>query len=94
MIDECDLGNEDARLDEIYNMVDDLFLAGNFDEVDNLLPNVDPGNLGITLTIGWLTVTSWAADKLKNRNDLVRRARNFFEKEAPGDVEALLHGLD
>ena len=61
----------DKRLDEIYNKVDDLLLAGKFEEVDKLLSYIDVRNTNIDILLGWLTITLAARSKLKNR-------ANFF----------------
>ncbi|TFH46695.1 MAG: hypothetical protein E4H01_09535 [Lysobacterales bacterium] len=86
--------NEDDKLDEIFNKVDDLFLAGKFEEADALLSAVDPREIGETLTIGWLTITFAARDRLQNRDALVARARAYFEAEIPEAAAALLKGLE
>jgi len=85
----------DDQIDEIFDKVDDLFLAGKFAEADALLPGVDPAALDASLIVAWLTITMAARDKLKNRGDLVKRARAHFEKIEPADrVDNLFRGLE
>ena len=84
----------DDELDKIFDKVDMLCTDGKFEELDALIQDVEPRAIGTDLTVGWLTITRAAAHKLKNRDAMVERARQFFMDVAPHSVADLLNGLE
>lgn len=84
----------DDELDKIFDKVDMLCEDGKFEELDALIQDVEPRSIGTDLTVGWLTITRAAADKLKNRGALVDRARVFFTDVSPHSAHELLNGLE
>ena len=66
----------DERLDDIYDVVDELFLAGEFRKVDTLLyamKNCDD----FDIQLGLLTITIPAKSKLNNRQAIFDCARDY-----------------
>lgn len=84
---------EDYALDSIMDKVDDLFLSGNFAKVDELLEALEPAELGINLTVGWLTATCDGRDKLVKRSAFVDKAFAYFQRVAPPRAANLIKGL-
>ena len=86
--------NLHKRLDAIFDTIDDLCLAGKFDEVDNVLKNVDIQNEPTTLLIGYLTITLMAhkgnklncrtlfydkvEEELRRRGETEKRIKNLL----------------
>ncbi len=67
------LGNHDAALDILYDKIDGLLRSERFDEVDQLLSNIDVDDLSPDLLLGILTASLPAKSKLPSRTV-------FFEK--------------
>lgn len=83
----------DYATDAIMDTVDDLFLRDEFDKVDEMLPDLEPNELGIDLTIVWLVSTMAAKDKLSKRSAFVDKAIVYFQATAPLRAANLLGGL-
>tara|TARA_R110000751_G_scaffold30178_3_gene77398 strand:+ start:1886 stop:2131 length:246 start_codon:yes stop_codon:yes gene_type:complete len=78
----------DQQLDDIYDIVDDLFDEDLFGKVDTLLACIDPA-LDIDLMLGWLTVTLPAKHLLKNRDRLVSDLKGRLERKDWNILEGL-----
>ncbi len=77
----------------ILENIDNLFLAGRFEEADTCLRVVDTTRLGTYTISSFLTFTKVAEDRLPSRADFVRRAEERYREIAPDRVERLMKGL-
>jgi hypothetical protein len=88
----ADRGHIDAALDIIYDQVDEMLLAGKFDDVDHLLGGIDVGMLSVDLLIGILTATLPARQRLANRPLFYARVEQALTER--GELKTgLLEGL-
>jgi hypothetical protein len=86
-------GQIDSALDIIYDQVDELLLAGEFHQVDDLLASATPEQLSIDLLLALLTSTLPAKSKLSNRSAFFRRVEDALQSR--GELrDGLLIGLD
>jgi uncharacterized protein (TIGR04255 family) len=89
-----------ARLDAIFDRVDEWLLAGNFEKADEIFrllrQQFFQEALGCTeLTLGFLTVTHGAQEHLSCRRAFIVQLRNaLVEREGESRTRALLGGLD
>lgn len=87
-------GAEEALLDFIYDRLDNLLLAGDFDTCDAILTEVNVARLDSVGMIGFLTITLPARQRLDAREGLVTRIRDALLQKRPGhEVDGLLQGL-
>lgn len=86
-------GRTDAALDMVYDMIDDLLCAGQFDECDRLLNDADPDGCSTDILLCLLTATLPASDKLPRREKLMGLARKVIRRRGL-DAEELLAGLE
>lgn len=86
-------GDIDNALDVLFDKVDDLLLAGSFEECNRLLPLIDVGRLDTHLLVSVLSITKAASGLLPARQQLVRRVEERLAVIAPERVERLLGGL-
>jgi hypothetical protein len=82
----------DAKLDIIYNVIDNLLLKGRFDLVDLQLRRMDVENANTDILLGYLTITFAAKSKLPSRPAFFERAEQTLKKRPEWD-ELLLYGL-
>jgi hypothetical protein len=66
----------DERLDDIFDVIDDLLLAGEFRKVDTLLYAVRECE-DFSFQIGVLTITAAARSKLPSRKDIFTRMNHW-----------------
>lgn len=86
---------EEALLDLIYDRLDDLLVAGDFDSCDAILAAVEVARLDPVGMVGFLTITLPARERLPSRAALVTRAREALSQRRPqNEVDALLRGLE
>lgn len=87
--------SEDRVLDALYNAVDDLFLQGRFDEVDQLLEDLisleELQDFDKTLLLGIATITLSAHNHLPSRDNFLKQLDKIWE--ADPEREVLLKGL-
>jgi len=90
-----DAETEDRAIDKLYEEIDDLLLAGKFDEVNARLLRVKPGELEPLIALGWLTITFAAKHKLSNRSVYYDRVEmNFYSRFPAKRAKKLLDGLE
>lgn len=65
----------EKELDIMFANLDDLLLAGRFDEVDNILAATDIGQADDTLLLVMLTATVAARDKLSKRQQFFQQVK-------------------
>ena len=83
----------DTELDEIYDLIDDLFHVGEFERVNSILQDLDLKNTETDLLIGYLTATLPAKNKLPYRETFYRKVEKLLKER--GDYEdGLLNGLE
>ncbi len=86
-------GRLNAALDEIYNHVDEMLLAGMFSEVDDRLESIDCDEHSTDLLLAMLTITYAAKSSLPRRTDFYNRAEDSIRRR--GELEdGLLFGLE
>jgi hypothetical protein len=83
------------RLDAIFNAVDELLLAGQFDLVDAML-TADPAKMPIVKMVGLLSISRAAEEHLPNYAAFYSRCRvEVFRRESDAErVERLFQGLE
>lgn len=88
---------ESRKLDNLFDQVDDLLVAGRFGEVDKFIRTFPVGSSPIVICIGLLTVCGAARPELndlKEIDNLRRRVRSRITELAPDRVETLMYGLE
>jgi len=87
----------ERAIDVVFNTIDDLLLAGEFDSVNQMLQDlIEFGveRLSDTLIVAFLTITLAAKSKLPARQPLFDKIEKHFEKtHSNEDVFKLLQGL-
>ena len=85
----------DKRIDEIYNYIDDLMLAHQFEDVDKVLRAVDTENEPINILITYLTVSLPLRDRLARRDlyDRILRRITIQDNLEGERIYGLLSGL-
>ena len=88
--------DNDEEIDNVYRTIDEMFNAGKFSEVEDLLDNVVVHKVSITLGLGYLTITLMPLGRTNDaRQRLVKRLRDHLTNvETPERIEALLRGLE
>lgn len=84
----------DKGIDVLFNHIDDAFLAGEFEYVNNILEQLDLERLCISLVLAVLTITKAARPHLPYQVEFTRRARARLEVLAPDRIEGLMRGLE
>jgi hypothetical protein len=87
----------DKALDALFNYVDDLYIAGNFVEVDDFIiqAQADVELLSPVLMVGVMSITHMAKPKLTKRKDFVEACREkFIRTEGPARAKRLIAGFD
>jgi hypothetical protein len=88
-----DRGETERAVDELFEQLDDLLLAGDFESCDRALGCMDEARLDSYTLIAALSVTLMAAAKLPRRNEFVRRTRRRLAELDPVRADRLLEGL-
>lgn len=86
--------NIDQRLDEIFNELDGLLFEGRYEEVDEILSNVNVNVEPLAVLVGYLTITFQRREVLLDRLPLMHAIRERVENEVPERAERILDGLD
>lgn len=81
-------------LDFMFDHIDNLLCAGEFDKVGELLDAVDMSKLDVLLVVGFLSITLRAALLLPTRPSFVARATERVRELDPERMKSLLIGLD
>jgi hypothetical protein len=90
-LDKC--GQTDTALDIIFDQIDEMLLAGEFDRLNQLLIDTDTKQYSVDLLLGILTATLPAKDRLPSRTDFFPRVEQTLRSR--GELkEGLLIGLD
>ncbi len=81
-------------LNFMYKHIDDLLIAEEYAEVDEILQEVVPCELDPTLTVGFLTITFMWREHLAERQEVYEAAEaHFAEIFPPERLPGLLGGL-
>lgn len=80
-------------LDKIYDWIDDLLSRGEFERVDSILESVDISRLDTPSSLGFLTLTTRAKDRMPNRQALFERMRQDLDDKGE-ETAAILRGLE
>lgn len=84
-------------MDALFDYIDDLCIAGNFDTVDKFVAESETEieNLSTQILVGVLSITHPARSKLTNRKSLISACRvKFLKTEGERRAKALLDGFD
>ena len=85
---------EDALLDALHDEIGDALAAGDFAGVDAKITKVDVAATSITTLLGWLSITSAAAEHLPARAGLaIATIRRLCREEGEDRARELLRGL-
>lgn len=91
-LDHADGSNLDAALDIIFDEVDEMLLAGEYDRLNRLLAEMSTGAIPVELLLGVLTATLPARHRLPNRASFLARVAQTLRDR--GELEdGLLGGL-
>ncbi len=82
-----------TAIDSLCSRVDDLLLAGEFSQADEVLSAVDEARIDSNVMVALLVVTRAAKDKLGQRKHLVDRIEDALRSKMPSRVDELLAGL-
>lgn len=86
-------GQADAALDLLYDSIDELLKTGKFNEVDEILSQMDVSEYSADILLGVLTATLPARDELKSRPQFFREVEQSLRRR--GEYEdCLLVGLE
>jgi len=84
----------DAAIDVLFDHVDDLLSAGEFDQCDEVLKDLDPNRLSNALIVAVLSITKAAGGHLPSRFHFAERSRaSLSQRIGPLRIEALLANL-
>ena len=83
--------NIDSKLDFIFDCIDDMLIAGEFSEVNEIIKKVDINKYDISLLLGFLTITLSAKNKLPYRSEFFMNVKNSYHKN---DVNEMFSGLE
>ncbi|MCI0643158.1 MAG: hypothetical protein L0Y72_18240 [Gemmataceae bacterium] len=86
-------GHNDASLDLIYDSVDELLRASQFEECNEILKGIEVESCSIDVLLAILTATAPARSQLKSRDQFFQLVKSFVERrglQEPG----LLDGLE
>ena len=92
MSDEESLETQ-KKLDELFDLFDDMFRADRFEDADKEIEKVDIAASSVTWLLGVLTATIAARTKLKNRPAFFQKVKEEFERRGETDPR-LLFGLE
>ncbi len=81
-----DNSEHDAALDIIYDTLDDLIIAGEYDNVDCFLDQLKVENFCPNLLYGISTITFYAAEHLPSRALFVNRVNVIFKDKGLTDL--------
>jgi hypothetical protein len=81
------------KLDAIFDAVDGLLLAGEYELVDAMLKGSDPEKMEVVRIISLLSLTRPAENKLPSRDEFFKKSWEVIEKRGR-DVKKLLGGLE
>lgn len=88
-----EIASTDSALDYIYEVMDELMNAGEFDVISEMLDEFDVKQSNVDILLGLLTSTLPAALKIKSRPKFFDRVKCFLIDM--GEYEkGLLKGLD
>lgn len=89
-------GEIDAALDVLFDLLDDLLLAGRFPDVNRILRAVPVETLEVAILVGFLTITGPARGALHDgRPAFLARVREELRKRLPDDeMTRVLRGLE
>ena len=79
-------GRIDAAIDLIFDAVDSLLCAGDFEGCDFLLQRVEVQRLSVDLMIAFLSITLTARDRLRERARFYSRVKHQIESERSVEV--------
>ncbi|MCI0377559.1 MAG: hypothetical protein L0215_08135 [Gemmataceae bacterium] len=86
-------GHSDASLDLIYDSVDELLRASQFEECDEILKGIEIEACSIDVHLAILTATAPARSQLRSRDHYFQQVKSLAERrglQEPG----LLDGLE
>jgi len=83
----------DRAIDILFKHIDTMFLDGEFEGCNEILPKIDLERLDTNLLVGLLSITVAAKDKLPSRPELVRRIEERLTILAPDRVRRLVSDL-
>lgn len=92
-----DLASEGKYLDAgdvIMDEMDQMFLDGNFNLANQVLPVIELEKLDTNLVTTFLCITLAARDKLPFREDFVQRAKARLQELAPDRWEKIMNRLE
>lgn len=84
--------HREADLDRLYDRLDELMLAGEWDVINEAICHMDVRSLPTDILIGWLTITNWNRDKVC-MNTVLRGLVPKIVKERGEWKDGLLNGL-
>lgn len=84
---------DDDLMDECYDIINDLLMAGNFKAVDLMLRIVSVTSLDIDGMITLLTLSNLAYKDLPYRETFLKEVEEELIKRGEGNVKSLLSGL-
>jgi hypothetical protein len=88
------LGSTDAAMDTVMERMDDLFIAGEFDEAGRVLDACDVNRLEADLILTFATVSNWAREKLPGRRAFLDRAeKRLVELVGVEQMEKLMQNM-
>lgn len=88
------------RIDDVFDTLDDLCLAGDFERIDAMFcllmeERMDEALDELDVTLAILTVTLGAPDQLPARSEFLETLESALLKDrTKGEVQVLLTGLD
>lgn len=71
----------DSILDSIFDVIDEMLLAGKFEEVDALLKTIQLEKHSVEFLLGILTVTLRAKTHLLQRDSFFKKVANTLESD-------------
>lgn len=86
----------DDSIDAVYDWLDELMLAGKFEEVDAILKRAEPVSFKDITMLAFATITLSARERLPERAGYVARARAALvaRGRTPEEISDLLYGLE
>lgn len=85
--------NEDAALFGLYNHVDTMLRAGDFEGVDRMLADAPTADVPLVILLGLLSITSSAPSAA--RADFAAKVRARLTRDETSErVESLMRGLE
>ncbi len=80
------------ELTELFRKLDDLFWAGHFDVVNQILLDLDISSTRIEMLVGYMRYSSCAKDMLPDWKNVVNTVRDEVEKRG-FDPNRIMRGL-